>query len=238
MSDPAFTSEPALTFLRRVLTDTRITDLASLHKALRILHEDYHVPNIVISSIPLKPWLRTSVPPAAQPADPDSANADFLACITSAAAKPTLGREEGPARHVVHARCIPCIPGYFSGVGDLFSALVLGHFRPAPGAPTSAGPADTSADADAAECPLAVAVSHALSKTHAILTLTHEHAQRLPEEDRLPTDEEHDAREPERKVRRMRGRELKLIQGQDIIRGSAETEYFRMVPWEGFWEGE
>ena len=231
-------SEPTLTLLLRVLTDTRIADLASLHKALRILHEDYHVPNIVISSIPLKHWLRAALPAAAQPADPDSADTDFLACITSAAAKPTPGSEEGPARHVVHARCIPCIPGYFSGVGDLFSALVLGHFRPTPRLPASAPFLDPAAAAEAAECPLAVAVSHALSKTHAILTLTHEHALRLPEEDRLPTDEEHDAREPERKVRRMRGRELKLIQGQDIIRGMAETEHFRMVPWDGFWDRE
>ena len=226
-SAPAPTPSP---FLRRVLTDTRITDLASLHKALRVLHEDYHVPNIVISSIPLKHWLRAALPPAAQPADPDSADTDFLACITSAAAAPPPGSPDEPARHVVHARCIPCIPGYFSGVGDLFSALVLGHFRPAPRVPAP------PTDADAAECPLAVAVAHALSKTHAILTLTHEHALGLPEEDRLPTDEEHDAREPERKVRRMRGRELRLIQGQDIIRGAAETEYFRMVPWDGFWD--
>ena len=69
-----------------------------------------------------------------------------------------------------------------------------------------------------------------------LLTLTHEHAQGLPEEDRQPTDEELDAREPERKIRRMRGRELRLIQGQDVLRGAAQTEYFRMVPWGGFWD--
>lgn len=214
-----------------------MTDLASLHKALRILHEDYHVPNVVISSIPLKHWLRAALPPAVQPADPDSADTDFLTCITSAAVK---GGEDGRARYVVHARCVPCIPGYFSGVGDLFSALVLGHFHPIPPEPASASPPtllQPDSDTDEAKCPLAIAVAHALSKTHAILTLTHEYAQGLPEEDRLPTDEEHDAREPERKVRRMRGRELRLIQGQDIIRGAVETDSLRMVPWDGFWDG-
>ncbi|KAH9930244.1 Ribokinase-like protein [Fomitopsis serialis] len=207
-----------------VLTDTRITDLASLRKALRVLHEDYHVPNVVISSIPLKAWLRAALPPAAQPTDTDSTDADFLACISSST--------DAASTSTVHARCVPCLPGYFSGVGDLFSALVLGHFQPAPSVPSSA-----SAEAGAEqETPLAHAVAHALSKTHALLTLTHEHAAGLPEADRLPTDEELDAREPERKVRRMRGRELRLIQGQDVLRGAAGTEYFRMVPWGGFWD--
>lgn len=212
-----------------------MTDLASLHKALHILHEDYHVPNIVISSIPLKHWLREALPPAVQPAEPESADTDFLACITSAAVNG--GGKDGRPRYVVHARCVPCIPGYFSGVGDLFSALVLGHFHLAPRVPASTSTPPADGAADAVECPLAIAVAHALSKTHAILTLTHEYAQGLPEEDRLPTDEEHDAREPERKVRRMRGRELRLIQGQNIIRGAVETECFRMVPWDGFWDG-
>jgi len=217
-----------------VLTDTRITDLASLRKALCVLHEDYHVPNVVISSIPLKAWLRAALPPAAQPTDTDSTDADFLACISSSTGA-APGSDQGvvpPApTSTVHACCVPCLPGYFSGVGDLFSALVLGHFQPAPSVP-SAG-AELGAEE---ETPLAHAVAHALSKTHALLTLTHEHAAGLPEADRLPTDEELDAREPERKVRRMRGRELRLIQGQDVLRGAAGTEYFRMVPWGGFWD--
>ncbi|KAH9832513.1 Ribokinase-like protein [Rhodofomes roseus] len=214
-----------------VLTDTKITDPASLRKALRVLHETYHVPNVVISSIPLKVWLRAALPSSAQPPHTTNTDADFLACIASST-EGTPGSEGGTAPSAVHARCIPCLPGYFSGVGDLFSALVLGHFQPAPSVPSSS-PAPSG---EAEESPLAYAVAHALSKTHAILTLTHEHAKDLPEDDRLPTDEELDAREPERKVRRMRGRELRLIQGQDVLRGANKTEYFRMVPWTGFWD--
>lgn len=119
---------------------------------------------------------------------------------------------------VVHTRYVTCLPGYFSGVGDLFSALVVGHFDPT--IPTG-------------KSALAYAVSQALTKTHAILTMTHEYAAALPEEDRLPTDEELDAKDPERKIRRMRGRELRLIHGQDIIRATGSDE---MHAWNGFWD--
>ena len=75
--------------------------------------------------------------------------------------------------------------------------------------------------------------AQALSKTHAILSMTHEYAAALPEEDRLPTDEELDAADPERKIRRMKGRELRLIQGQDVLRAHATDE---MHVWSGFWD--
>lgn len=138
---------------------------------------------------------------------------DFLACIASS---------QESTSTAVYASCFPCLPGYFSGVGDLFSALVLAHFDYTQ--PTAPG-----------ETPLSRAVSHAVSKTHAMLVLTHEAAATLPEDERTATDEEQDALEPMRKIRRMRGRELRLIQGQDIIRGAQPVEYRRLRPWDGFW---
>lgn len=195
----------------RVLTDTKITDTASLRHAIRTLHQTYHVPHVVISSIPLKLWLLDILPATARPASPDS---EYLACIASS--------QEASDTATVYASCFPCLPGYFSGVGDLFSALVLAHFdRTKPTAP--------------AETPLSRAVSHALSKTHAMLVLTHQAAALLPEDERTATDEEQDALEPMRKIRRMRGRELRLIQGQGIIRGVHPIEYRRLQFWDGFW---
>ena len=85
------------------------------------------------------------------------------------------------------------------------------------------------------ESPLSRAASTAVSQTHAILSLTHEAASALPEDERQATDEELDAREPMRKVKRMRGRELRLIEGQDIIRGIQPFEYRRLEPWVEFW---
>ena len=198
----------------RVLTDTKITDTASLRHAIRTLHQTYHVPHVVISSIPLKPWLLDILPATARPPSPDGS--EFLACIASS--------QEASSTATVHASCFPCLPGYFSGVGDLFSALVLAHFDRSE--PTAPAPAET---------PLSRAVSHAVSKTHAMLVLTHEAAAALPEDERTATDEEQDALEPMRKIRRMRGRELRLIQGQNIIRGVQPIEYRRLQFWDGFW---
>ena len=129
----------------------------------------------------------------------------------------------------MYAKCFPCLPGYFSGVGDLFSALVLAHFQP--DAPSSTA----SRDKDCS--PLARAASAALGKTHALLARTHVAAAELPAEERTETDEELDAREPMRRVRRMRGRELRLIQGQDVIRGTELVEERRLEAWAEFWEG-
>ncbi|KAI0351324.1 Ribokinase-like protein [Trametes cingulata] len=192
-----------------VLTDIKITDPASLRQAIRTLHETYRVPHVVISSIPLKPWLTELLPAHLRPPQ-DSTDTDYLACIASS-------RTDGTSS--VYAKCFPCLPGYFSGVGDLFSALVLAHF-----------------DKSRAS-PLSYAVSQAVSQTHAILSLTHEAALALPEDERQATDEELDAREPMRKIKRMRGRELRLIQGQDIIRGTQPIEYRQLEPWTDFWAG-
>jgi pyridoxine kinase len=124
---------------------------------------------------------------------------------------------------IVHAQCVPLISGYFSGVGDLFSALILAHFHP------QEKPADTSAT------PLSEAASQALSKTYAILQITHEQALTLPEAERQPSDDELDEKVPLRRVRRTRGRELALIRGQDIIRGNGMKAFRTMVAWEEFW---
>lgn len=206
--------------MNRVLTGVELKDFASLRKALSILHLQYHVPNVVISSIPLKPWLIESLPPLIRPSESEG---DHLLCITSStrAAPPSIDHASCPS--VVHAQCVPTIPGYFSGVGDLFSALLLAHFHP--DRPTKSPNAT----------PLSDAASQALAKTHTLLQLTHEQAMSLPEEERQPTDDELDANNPLRKTRRMRGRELALIQGQEIIRGGVLDDTQPLVQWEEFW---
>ncbi|KAH9893572.1 Ribokinase-like protein [Cubamyces lactineus] len=204
-----------------VLTGIKITDAASLRRALQTLHETYRVPNVVISSIPLRPWLTELLPPNLRP-PADAADADYLACIASSRANGTSSAIDSTA---VYAKTFPCLPGYFSGVGDLFSALVLAHFD-------ASGESEGRAEG---ESPLSHAASQAVSKTHAILLLTHEAALELPEDERQATDEELDAREPMRKIKRMRGRELRLIQGQDIIRGTQPIEYRQLERWGDFW---
>ena len=178
-------------------------DRQSLRDAIKKLHEEYQVPNVVVSSIPMKPWRAEVLPekiPKGKPTD--------LLCISSS-------RREPEKSSVVHACTVPLISGYFSGVGDLFSALVVAHFDPD------------------GKSPLSDAVGKALTKTHAIVELTDAYAQTLEEADRTSTDDELDEKDPMRRVRRMRGRELRLIQGQDIIRGEGLRR--EMKVWEMFW---
>jgi pyridoxine kinase len=191
--------------------------MGSLRKALSILHDRYHVPNVVISSIPLHPWLVSSLPPLKTSKLGPGAH---LLCISSTKAT---------VNSTVHTCVFPTIAGYFSGVGDLFSALILAHFDPKPAIPT---PVDGST-------PLSMATTLSLTKTQYILALTNQHASALPEDERTSTDDELDAKDPDRKVLRMKGRELRLVQGQDVLR-LGPTDRFqnlcRMEPWADFWQ--
>ena len=192
--------------------------MASLHLALEILHNKYSVPHVVISSIPLEPWLISVLPSSIRP----QADSSYLICISSS--RQDLQAPFDVKKTVVHAQCVPLIPGYYAGVGDLFSALLLAHFYPNETPP------------NAAVTPLSQAVSQALTKTHAIIQITHGQSQSLPEEERQPTDDELDEKEPTRRTKRMRGRELALVKGQDIVRGVGIKHTREMKIWEGFWD--
>jgi pyridoxine kinase len=124
---------------------------------------------------------------------------------------------------------VPTIPGYFSGVGDLFSALLLAHFHPHTTDTPPRVPGVTA---------LSEAASQALAKTHTLLQVTHEQSMRLPAEERQPSDDELDGADPLRKTRRMRGRELALIQGQNIIRGADLDDTLPLKLWDTFWSQE
>lgn len=189
-----------------------LKDLSSLQLALKILHEQYNVPNVVISSIPVQQWLVDALPPHIRPS---TSNSQSLLCIASSTTDSTL---QSPNISSVHAGWVPLIPGYFSGVGDLFSSLLLAHFR------------TNSSDS------VSLAASMALTKTYDVLCLTDKYAQALPEEEQLPTDDEQDVKNPLRKIRRMKGRELRLIQSQNIIRGVELQEIRSMDQWNDFWK--
>ncbi|KAL5513368.1 BUD16 [Sanghuangporus vaninii] len=245
------------------LTDIPLKDMHSLRRALKILHEEYHVPHVVMSSIPLHDFFRDALPPHFIPEeeDPTIASSSLLCisstyntCANGSVVQNGINHTSDPSE--VHAHVLPCIPGYFSGVGDLFSALVLAHFQPTPGsshvstfvrAGSSSLPSSTDRIESSTYTPLSIAVSYALSKTFGILKFTHEQilAQHPASED--ATDEERDRTDPERRVRRMRTRELRLIQGQHILRaapklisnehdgGDNVVQLCEMRPWNNFW---
>ncbi|KIY72037.1 Ribokinase-like protein [Cylindrobasidium torrendii FP15055 ss-10] len=193
------------------LTETPLVNMGALRSAISTLHKEYQVPNVVVSSIPLYPWLLAALPSAI--ADLVGKSGEHLLCIASSYDSQDIS---------VYAGCVPTIPGYFSGVGDLFSALLLGFYN------------SPSLHIPAGATPLASAVSQALTKTHAVLCKTHEYSETLPEIERLATDDEKDAEDPMRRIRRMRGRELRLVQSQDIIRGTKAVAPRDMVKWQNF----
>jgi len=170
----------------------------------------------VISSIPVMKWVRDLTPPHISSAVSDQEQS--LLCLASVRRSAATSSNHHHHRSTVYAACVPLIPGYFSGVGDLFSALVLGHYSP------SSSPA-----------PLPHAVSLALTKTHAILRLTESYVSSLPAEDRTVTDDELDVADPERRTRRMRARELRLVQGRRILSGEAVGEVRSLREWDDFW---
>jgi pyridoxine kinase len=184
----------------------KLVDVASTQRALRVLHDEHRVPNVVVSSMPDGASAWTGFPDAARPARSDASDTSVLACLCSSSGGP------------VHAASVPLIPGYFSGVGDLFSALVLAHFTSSPNVPA----------------PLAAAASAALTKTHAVLARTHAYVSALPIDERNDTDEEADMRDPSRRVARMRARELRIVQSRDLL-SSTEAGVAAMVPWVDFW---
>lgn len=204
--------------------------------------------------MPLRSPLQDELPPSFESFRPaledasgvEEARTGTLICLSSSYLTNKSARPLESGLSTVHACCLPQIPGYFSGVGDLFSALVLAHFdrepKPesaSPLSPTSPG-RSVSASAGPAtapvQTPLSRAASQALYKTQAILKLTRDHAMGLPEDERTLTDDEKDREDEDRTVRRMRGRELRIIQGQDIIRSEKSLEHGWMTLWEDFWE--
>jgi len=194
---------------------------------LKILHETYSVPNVVMSSIPVEQWLKDLIPPHIRSSVGD--NEESLLCLASVRRADSAGTPSHRSS-TVYAACIPLIPGYFSGVGDLFSALVLGHYTADGG-----GENGRSASPLPSLPPLAHAVSLALTKTHAVLRLTEKYASSLPPDERTTTDDELDQKEPERLIRRMRGRELRLVQGRKILSGEAMGELRWLKEWVDFW---
>ncbi|KAL1411410.1 putative pyridoxal kinase [Vanrija albida] len=236
-------------FETELLSGVKIDSVASLHEALTALHVNYGVPHVVLSSIPLPIGLVSQLglppPPASytrfvpDPKPPwyDAVGVgepedDILVCFAS-----TWDGDKPQT----YGFALPTIRGYFSGVGDLFSALVLGHYQ-RPGA-TQPGLS-----------PLASAVSHALLTVQQILLRTHLYSldvassgsatpkpihENTPHHDSvIPSDTELDnapplnPTDPKRKARRMRLREMRVVQERDLIVNGGETWPGKHLDWE------
>lgn len=224
----------------RLLSGTTITSLASLHSSLRQLHVEHSVPHIVLSSIPLPislvstlnlpspPSSYAHLLPASHPPWYDavgrgSQDDEVLICFASTWTDEHMD---------TWGFALPTIRGYFSGVGDLFSAMVLAHFE------------NSESRSDLPSLPHAVSkalltVQQVLLRTH-LYSLSHagpsgaatprplhrheETAKRdISLDSIIPSDVELDSvsskgpGDPKRKAKRMRLRELRVVQERSLI---------------------
>lgn len=210
-------------FAHRTLANLKVTSLATLRSLLLHLHTTYDLPHIIITSFTLPPSPTNPSLPAPPPAYLDrlatsssSTPVEDYPSLTSVASSYAPASPDGsePAKLDTTLFAFPLIPGYFSGVGDLFSALTLAHFVP----PT------TSSSSTGEPSPLARAAGRALYSTQMVLLSTHLRAEASGD----VSDGEKDAEDRGRRVRRMTGRELRVV-GREA-RGDLEGE--------GCWAGK
>lgn len=210
-----------------LLTEIKLDSLPSLRSALRKLHREFGVRSVIISSIPpgtleLPPSIGIRSHPKNDLYTPDS-----LLCLASF----DDGTSSGPTISRVHTMRVPKIAGYFSGVGDLFSALVCAFFEDE--LSTQMG-GDNGITASS-QTPVSLATARAVNVTHAVLLDTERHYLSLPEADRPDTDTEKDKADSSRRPRRMRARELRIIQAIDVIRTGSTALLGDLAEWTDFW---
>ena len=127
----------------RLLSETKITSFSTLYKALQVLHQEpYGVKHVVISSIPLPrrmvermglpglPGGYSGLVRAGGGGEMDEVDDDdeVLVCFASTSTSSSTSISTASTIQT-YAYALPTIRGYYSGVGDLFSALVLGCFK-------------------------------------------------------------------------------------------------------------
>ncbi|WVO15079.1 pyridoxal kinase [Cryptococcus depauperatus] len=240
-----------------LLSGINVTSLESLQQALRQLHTAHCLPHIAFSSIPLptsivEPLSLPGPPPSYTRLLPDplppwydavgacSSENEVLVCFASS-------WNEGEME--TWAFALPTVRGYFSGVGDLFSAMVLAHFNQHP---------STSGNSS-----LTFAVSKALLTVQQILLQTHIHSlaqanvlgaatqsplhgssNRLPPDSVIPSDVELDSiepsnpKDPKRKAKRMRLRELEVVQQRKLIVEGGEGWPGKRLDWRHILRGQ
>lgn len=137
-------------FEAELLSEVKITDLASLVKAIQVLHKEYQVPHVIITSIRFNAEERLSV----------------IGSSATSTWQPRLWKIT-----------VPSYPVFFSGTGDMFAALTVARLREAV---FEAGLQHTASwrspdDVEATELPLAKAAEKVLASMQAVLGKTYEY---------------------------------------------------------------
>ncbi|KAI5861726.1 Ribokinase-like protein [Durotheca rogersii] len=170
-------------FEAELLSGVKISDPASLEKAIRVLHQIYGVPHVVITSVSVP--LLGSLPTSATATSPHSP-AQTVGTMSVVGSSMTSDRRPRPFKIL-----FPVFDCYFSGTGDMFAALMVVRMREAVVAAAEAAAAQerneagsgsgklgetrswlSADDVDALDLPLAQAAEKVLASMHEILERT------------------------------------------------------------------
>ncbi|KAI1078323.1 Ribokinase-like protein [Whalleya microplaca] len=167
-------------FEAELLSGVKISDSASLERAIEVLHQKYGVPHIVLTSVstPLSASQTPSLAPsrAQSPTPSQSASPAYTRTMSVVGSTMTADRRPRPFKIA-----FPVFDAYFSGTGDMFAALMVVRMREAvyhnnpanDGARVRDTPSWLSADAvEARDLPLARAAEKVLASMHEVLART------------------------------------------------------------------
>lgn len=174
--------------------------MASLEKAIQVIHERYGIPHIVITSVSVR-----------HPDHPASSLSVVGSSMTS-------DRRARPFKIV-----FPAIDCYFSGTGDMFAALTVVRMREAVVAtPGLSGKHSWLSDdgVEATELPLARAAEKVLASMHEVLEKTCQSMAAEMERARAEVREGETEEEATKRLHLLQSRasELKLVRSLDSLR--------------------
>ncbi|KAL0475770.1 pyridoxine kinase [Neurospora intermedia] len=173
-------------FEAELLSEVKIIDMPSLTRAISVLHERYAIPHIIITSVSLPDASTTvsstmpnSVPgssaPTPTPQEEGQGQSQPPRTKTLSVVGSTMTSARRPRAFQISFPAIDC---YFSGTGDMFSALMLVRMREAvyntEGGLTEKESWLSEDNVDALDLPLAKAAEKVLASMHEVLTKTAE----------------------------------------------------------------
>ncbi|KAG6053082.1 hypothetical protein E4U17_005056 [Claviceps sp. LM77 group G4] len=185
-------------FEAELLSEVKIHDMQSLKAAIQALHDKYHIPHVIITSV------HFSLPGQAP---------EQLSVVGSSMSS------AGEAR--LFQITFPSIDCYFCGTGDMFGALVTARMRQAVGDVPGLidRPSWRSDDAvSAVELPLARATEKVVASMHEVLAKTRDGMLSVMEQTRSGlTEEQRGSGTGEQQIK-SKASELRLVQNLESLR--------------------
>ncbi|KAI0103747.1 Ribokinase-like protein [Nemania sp. FL0031] len=162
-------------FEAELLSGVKITDSASLERAVEVLHDTYNLPHIVITSVSLPLRSASQTPSSTRPASPTQSQPPSTPTMSVVGSTRTSDRK--PRLFTIQ---FPVFNAYFSGTGDMFAALMVVRMREAVTYSASDKTQHTTSwlspdDVGPTNLPLARAAEKVLASMHEVLERTCEH---------------------------------------------------------------